>query len=219
MATWIRKHWKTVLVLLTMAVVLVVAATVWILLVQGMAATTADSGGQQTGVVPGSFSEFFTRHPEVYLTAALFLCVSLLLGLLMLMTCVFSKLGLKQKDEALGLPAGSISAILALLLVLIFAIQAVYLYGDLSTVRYQTIEGVTQERLDSIPLDRLVSSTQQGDGRYDVLMTIEKSEASDDFAKQVLTTVSTLVVAVAGFYFGSKTAGRTGGVHPKNVET
>jgi hypothetical protein len=40
---------------------------------------------------------------------------------------------------------------------------------------------------------------------YDVTLAAPKSTASDNFALQALTTVSTLAVAVASFYFGSQT--------------
>jgi amino acid transporter len=51
--------------------------------------------------------------------------------------------------------------------------------------------------------------------RYDVWVRAETSEASRDFAKQLLTTMSTLVVAIAGFYFGTKAvAGARSAISP-----
>jgi hypothetical protein len=44
----------------------------------------------------------------------------------------------------------------------------------------------------------------EGETFFDVDRRVNKSDASEDFAKQILTTVSTLVVAVAGFYFGTR---------------
>ena len=41
------------------------------------------------------------------------------------------------------------------------------------------------------------------------------SKAAIDFSNQVLTTVSTLVVALAGFYFGSKSVAQAQGVNPE----
>jgi hypothetical protein len=40
-------------------------------------------------------------------------------------------------------------------------------------------------------------------GRYEVFLRVGPSEESSRLAQQLLTTVGTLVVAVAGFYFGS----------------
>lgn len=44
---------------------------------------------------------------------------------------------------------------------------------------------------------------------YDVQLLGEINAASIDFAKQILTTIGTLTVAVAGFYFGSKASGNS----------
>jgi hypothetical protein len=43
-----------------------------------------------------------------------------------------------------------------------------------------------------------------GSERFNVTARPELSQAGHDFGLQLLTTVSTLVVAVAGFYFGSR---------------
>jgi Immunoglobulin I-set domain len=41
---------------------------------------------------------------------------------------------------------------------------------------------------------------------YTVERFVEPSRGSEDFAKQVITTISTLVVSISAFYFGSTTA-------------
>lgn len=93
------------------------------------------------------------------------------LGALASLVVIFRRQGLANRDYALGLPDGSIRAIIALSLILLFAILAVFLYigqGGFGT--------------DTQPTD-----------------------AQTDMAKQLVTTLSTLVVAIASFYFGSTT--------------
>ncbi|WP_319580578.1 hypothetical protein [uncultured Methanospirillum sp.] len=74
---------------------------------------------------------------------------------------------------------------------------------------------ITQDQLDLIPEDEIVyiqrSLVLSNTTLFNVGRTMEKSRAGEDIAKQIITTVSTLVVAVAGFYFGSKAAGGAGG--------
>ncbi|HET7029316.1 MAG TPA: hypothetical protein VFI34_02305 [Candidatus Limnocylindrales bacterium] len=94
------------------------------------------------------------------------LLTSGVIGLLFALAVVavfFHGLALVDRDEALGLPKGSVRAVIALALILIFAVLSVYLY-----------------------------STIQAD-----------NSPQADIAKQLITTVSTLVVAISSFYFGS----------------
>jgi hypothetical protein len=87
------------------------------------------------------------------------------IGLLLALAVVavfFQALAITDKNEALGLPRGSVRAVIALALILVFAIMSVYVYS------------------------------------------VEDLANKADIAKQLVTTLSTLVVAVAAFYFGSK---------------
>ncbi|GAF90533.1 unnamed protein product, partial [marine sediment metagenome] len=94
--------------------------------------------------------------------------VSLLI-ILTLIAIAFAALGLTEKGQALSLPRGSIRAIIALSLIIIYMITGIFLYKEISIVT-------------DPPL----------------------STEAIRFAQQILTTMSTLVVAVSGFYFGSK---------------
>jgi hypothetical protein len=100
------------------------------------------------------------------------------------------------KEEALGLPAGSIRALIALGLIIIFAIMAIFMYNRL------TPSGL----LLTIPANQTLvfangTTLQNPSG---IALMTEPSQAMRDFSTQTLTTVSTLVVALAGFYFGTK---------------
>jgi len=90
------------------------------------------------------------------------------------------------EKEALGLPVGSVRALIALSLIVIFAIIVVFM----------------QSQLISTPL-RWGNGTYVTD-TYGVVQYSQQPQALKDLTLQTLTTISTLVVAVAGFYFGSK---------------
>lgn len=85
---------------------------------------------------------------------------------------------LSNTSYAFALPPGSVRATIALLLILLFAILALFLFTQISAVADDeskvSVEGIR-------------------------------------FANQVLTTLSTLVVAVAGFYFGTRSVAQAQG--------
>lgn len=100
--------------------------------------------------------------PEYGLPILALLSVLLLLGALLIFTTLIHTIGLSDKNFALGLPDGSVRALLALALVGLFAV--------------------------------LASS---------VLVSKPTPAPLDDFGKQMLTLVGTLMTAVISFYFGS----------------
>jgi hypothetical protein len=92
-------------------------------------------------------------------------------------------------------------------LLLVFSILSIYFYGRLKEANIHEIVGMTQEQAASLPADRIVAKSPNADNSDLVDVTVAYTNAaSDDFAKQVFATVSTLVVAVSGFYFGARTS-------------
>lgn len=118
--------------------------------------------------------------PEIGLTFLLVAGITALLVVLSAMTAVFAVLKMADPAHALALPEGSIRAVIAVSLILIFAIMALFLYGQLAE--------------------------------------LEDKEPSIRFAEQVITTVSTLVVAVASFYFGAKSVTTASEATIKQIE-
>lgn len=120
-----------------------------------------------------SKSEGFSGlRAAIALPLLLMLGLGTLLLLLTSMVAVLNKFGLTDPRRAFGLPDGSMQAVIALSLVLIFVIASLYLYSSLPQTVSADQETAHQDRFD--------------------------------FAKQLLTTVGTLAVAVAGFYFGTR---------------
>lgn len=141
-----------------------------------------------------------------------------LLATLALLAGLFKALGISNENFALGMPDGSIRAVIALMLILLFGMMSIFLYVDSATVDTRQLLGVSQQRVDEIPAGELVSIRPARDpGSFDVTRRVLKSAQSADIAKQLITTISTLVVAIAAFYFGSQTTGaaqRTPGQPP-----
>jgi hypothetical protein len=136
------------------------------------------------------------------------LAISGVIGLLATLTVVsvaFSAIGLSKPEYALGLPEGSVRAVIALGLVVIFVIVSIFLFGEIEGDFFRS--SVPQSLLSSLSGDKVsINCYVDSDNKEvcDVVTRVAKGAASEDFAKQVLTTVSTLVVAVAGFYFGAR---------------
>lgn len=150
-----------------------------------------------------------TFLPEIALPLLLIVGAVLLLLAVGSLAIAFSQLDLASKRHPLGLPEGSVRAVIALLLVLLFFITAVFLYSNVARgASTRTLEGVTTAQLAAIPVDEIVRQAQTGgtgdDATYEVVLRGQPNEDSVDIAKSVLTTVGTLVVSVAAFYFGSR---------------
>ncbi len=103
--------------------------------------------------------------PEIGLTLVLLFGMVTLFSVITLVIVVFAALKLSDPKEAMGLPKGSIRAIIALLLLIMFGIISMFLFRQ--------------------------------------VMAVDQA-AGTKFAEQVLTTISTLVVSLASFYFGAK---------------
>ena len=134
--------------------------------------------------------------------------------LLYIGSIAFRTLGLSDQAEALGLPEGSIRALIAMTLILMFAIigVAVFQAGEGSSASTPFVStGVPEDQLDRFTGSEVLEMVRvspapdtTGSDTFNVKTRAKMPEASHDFGLQLLSTVSTLVVAVAGFYFGSR---------------
>jgi len=142
--------------------------------------------------------------------------VSLLLALTVV-AILFAKFGLADKAQALGMPEGSVRAVIALALVVLFAIISVYLYrsfadGCKEVARFQVPNQESANALvqaaaqPSSSFDVLVIPPAKGQsGPYLVIYSARVSREASEFAKQLLILIGTLVTSVASFYFGART--------------
>lgn len=134
---------------------------------------------------------------------------------------VLSALGMGTSSEALGMPEGSIRALIAMVLILMFAIIGIVVFNGGSPGDMYQSSGLTQTQVDQVRAGGMVVLQQVQESaapalpgqpspepRYSVLARASMTAESHDFGLQLLTTVSTLVVAVAGFYFGSRATDR-----------
>lgn len=154
--------------------------------------------------------------PEVALSLQFVAAAVLLILVICVLSIIFRLLGLDDRSRAMGLPEGSIRAIIALLLIVLFFLAAVFLFESTQErpdagVR-RTLQSITADRLAGISTDQILSlqSRTEGDTTvYDVDLAQAPTNTpeSKDIAKQLITVVATLVTAVAAFYFGANSVG------------
>lgn len=160
--------------------------------------------------------------------------VVVLILLLTAVATMFSILSLTNKDQAMGLPEGSIRAVIALSLIVLFAILSVFLYQNVSkggaivTIPNMSDSDRAQfirDHANARDVQAVIVKDQTGQPRtfndssgqlirnadgtpkyyYDVSYR-SANTASEDFAKQLLVLLGTLMTAITSFYLGAGTA-------------
>jgi hypothetical protein len=152
--------------------------------------------------------------------------VTLLILVLTIVATIFGFLGLTNKDQAMGLPEGSIRSVIALSLIVLFAILAVFLYEGVSGGPGNKIENLseadraqflrdhtTTKDIQSVAVtlvDKEGQPLRSADGSVKNVFTVtyrsEPNSTSNDFAKQLLVILGTLMTAITSFYLGAGTA-------------
>ncbi|MGP0093063.1 MAG: hypothetical protein ACLPKB_24440 [Xanthobacteraceae bacterium] len=153
---------------------------------------------------------WWPTDPVLALPIAVIGGVFVLLVTLALVAVAFALLGLADKSQALALPEGSIRAVIALSLVMLFTIVSIFLYNSLSNSgTIQTIHDLTDQQqkefVSKIPSANIVlvqPVSQDGSTKFTIYYQ-NSSHAAEDFAKQLLVLLGTLVTAVASFFFGA----------------
>ncbi len=132
----------------------------------------------------------------------------LLLGTLSIVSMAFALYGIADRNQALGLPEGSIRAVIALSLIVLLSVLSVYFYGSMTDGRLESVRGLSDGEaagfVTSLPTGSLLANVADGQQRHTIYFRDLPSVASNDFAKQLVTLLGTLVTAIASFYFGSQ---------------
>ena len=148
--------------------------------------------------------------------------IMILFGALALISTLFARLGLSDRNQAFALPEGSIRAAIALSLIVLFSIIAIMLYQTLN--KPYVIPNLTEEEKGVVlkdPSIRVlavlpVRCASPADGappaadcppgtlRYAVHVRQPAAQESTDLAKQLLILIGTLMTSVTSFYFASR---------------
>jgi hypothetical protein len=131
----------------------------------------------------------------------------IMIGVLGFASIIFALFELDDKTQALALPEGSIRAVVAIMLIVMFAILAVFLFNVISTPQLEVLDGLTAEQIkglkETIP-GAIVAELPDAGDKLKAVMRNEISRDGIDLAKQLIVILGTLVTAISSFYFGSR---------------
>ncbi len=185
-----------------------------------------------------SFYKFYpasnlgTTAEALTMSAVVLVGLVLIVLLMALLVIVYWFLGLANPTQALALPEGSIRALIAFSLVLVFVCMASFLYNSVNTVELspgvRPLTKITEVQLTELKTQFVVayeparkadgSLETDADGKtplYNATYFSKRSSEADDFAKQIFTTLATIFVSVISFYFGSSATSAGVGVGAK----
>jgi hypothetical protein len=158
-------------------------------------------------------STFNFLYAEVALTLVVVACAMVLILALAAAAIIFKRLDLADGRHAMGLPEGSIRAIIALLLILVFSVVAVFLITNADRSQERVFSKITQSQAEDFSADQTVLSWDElpadefgedDNGDPFVRLVLQGGPSPSEMSQQLMTTLGTLVVAVASFYFGSQ---------------
>jgi len=150
---------------------------------------------------------------EIQMGLMLVLAIGVLLILLYLMAAGFASWRPDVQNHALGLPPGSVRALIALFLIMIFTIMSVYLYRTVAGVAGSELEDLTLAQVRELG-DQVMAIEQDSAGKFDVTLRVPVTAAGEQIALQLITLLGTLVTAVSAFYFGNAAATTRDGSDP-----
>jgi hypothetical protein len=94
---------------------------------------------------------------------------------------------------------------IALVLIMVFIIFGIFLFRKIQSSNMTYLAAVATKDDARIPMDKTVIFSAKAGG-YDVFLVEAASEEAKRLAQQLITTVGTLVVSIASFYFGTTMA-------------
>lgn len=147
------------------------------------------------------------------LAASTSLPVITVLGIVSLLLClsgisyVFVQANLQDKTQALGLPPGSIQAVIALSLIVIFSILSVFVLTTVGDAELRRLTHLTAADRDS-QIQKLGTNfagwQPEADGKFTIYVKDSVAESRNDIGKQLIVLIGTLMTSAVSFYFGTR---------------
>ncbi|MCB9148732.1 MAG: hypothetical protein H6641_08215 [Caldilineaceae bacterium] len=140
---------------------------------------------------------------EIQMGMVVVLAIVVLLTVLYLVVAGFYSFGLVTSEHALGMPEGSVRALIALFLIMIFVIVGVYVFRTVSGQSGERLENLTTVQVAELG-EQVFDIVQNEKGSFDVTLRTKITETGEQLGLQLATILGTLVTAVSAFYFGSR---------------
>jgi len=140
---------------------------------------------------------------EIQMGLLVVVAIAALMSLLFVLAAGFSRMNLADGKQPLGLPDGSIRAMISLVLIMVFILFGIYLFRTVGAGNSTFVAKMNAPPDPKSFGDKIFSWEKNSDNTYSVWVIEPIHQDGTRLAQQLITTVGTLVVAVAGFYFGS----------------
>src|ERR1043166_7571177 len=128
-----------------------------------------------------SYADSLTGH-SIMVTLVVINGVIGLLAVLMMTALGFSSVKLSDSTQALGLPEGSVRAVIALSLIVIFVIVVVFLFGNLQPQIYP-MSHLTEEQVKAIP-GNLIAGEKRSEEDLKRKVATELKKQADEIKPQ-----------------------------------
>jgi hypothetical protein len=128
------------------------------------------------------------------------------------LVAVFWMFGLSKRNEALGMPANSVRALLALIVLVMLATLGTQFFNAMSSpaVEVATFTNVKASDVEAIKGTEFVAIVLSRDPVSDLLsgkiFRPSSTAAAQDLAKNIASALLTLLTAIISFYFGTQAA-------------
>lgn len=146
-------------------------------------------------------------------SSSISLPVICVLGIISLLLClagisfVFVQPKLEDKTQPFELTTGSIQAVIALFLVVLFAIISVFVMSSSTNPGGLRITGLTAtDRDDQLPrIGSAFSGWQpESDGKFTIFVRDPSTDTRNYIGKQLIVLIGTLMTSAVSFYFGAR---------------
>jgi hypothetical protein len=181
--------------------------------------------------IPALFAGTTRTNEALVLSAVVLVGLALVVVLMSVLGIIYSVIGVADATQALALPEGSVRALIAFSLVLIFVCLGAFLYNSVDSNAVTPggkATGITETQLAHLKNQFVVayeparnangSAQTDNDGKtplYNATYFLKPNKDAEDFAKQIFTTLATVFVSVISFYFGSSTTSSAVGAGAK----
>jgi len=201
------------------------------LLAVGIAFLIAAGAGLYKLRIPELWDSVKTSSEALALSAVVLVGLALVVVLMSVLVIIYSVIGVTDASQALALPEGSVRALIAFSLVLIFVCLGAFLYNSVNNIALTPggkSERITEAQLSDLKAQFVVayeparnangSVQTDNEGKnplYNATYFLKPGKDGEDFAKQIFTTLATVFVSVISFYFGSSTTSSAVGAGAK----
>jgi uncharacterized protein YukE len=143
---------------------------------------------------------------SIYDNFGLFLVIAALVIISLIV--LFAKLKLSNINQALGMPVGSVRALIALSALMLFGIFAISVisWGERPATKVHLFEGAAMGGVKLLNSGLLAVEGKKGNISTVEVVNLRPANEAMGLTKQIFATIASILATIIGFYFGSRVA-------------